>query len=159
MTNFLMFLRQNARMFSSQPGDGEKTQNFRRKKCPIENLHCTHRMQFWETYRKIFAESTKNLRPKIKNKETFQKICFKRTFLPNISHGHLKTVLTTQQDYFRQKSKNFSPKSENTTEIFEDFVKKKIISSKMSSGHKENCFDHHVKKKITKFQTFSLKVH
>ena len=86
-------------------------------------------MQFWQTCRKIFAATLKSLCPKSKNKQTVQKICFQKTTLPNISPGHLKTLLTTQPDYFRQKPERF-PQSLKTTEKFEDFAGKKKFLQK-----------------------------
>ena len=70
--------------FPHSPKTMKKLINFRRKSSPIKNLHWTHRMQFWQTYRQNFAESTKNLRPETKIKETIQGICFQKKTSKNI---------------------------------------------------------------------------
>ena len=102
----------------------------RRKNCRIKNLQCAHRMQFWQRYRKIFAESPKKLCPKTKNKGTFQGIYFQKQTLPKIPLRHLKTVLTTQQEYFRQKSGMFSSNFENNWKIWRFREKRNLFLQK-----------------------------
>ena len=130
--------------FPHSPETVKILRHLRRKNFPIKNLQCAHIMQFWQTYRKSFAESPKNLCPKTKN--TFQKYpldTWKQFWQPN------KIIFDRIPKCF--------PQSLKTTEKFESFVKKKFISSKMSSGHKENSFDHHVKKNLQNSKHFPSK--
>ena len=109
--------------------------NFRRKNSPIKNLHWTNRMQFWETYRKIFAGSTKKLRPTTKTKKQFKKFDSKNKLFQKYPLDTWKQFRQPNKIIFAKNPKCF-PQSRKTTESFEDFVKKKIISPQMSSGHK-----------------------
>ena len=113
--------------FTHSPKTVKILKNIVEKNSPIKNLHCTHRMQFWQTQRKIFAERSKKLCPKSKIKETIPRICFQKTVLPKVSPGHLKTVLTTQQDFYRQKCEKFSSKSQKQRKILKILWKRNLF--------------------------------
>ena len=55
--------------------------NFCRKNSPIKNLHWTHGMRFWQTYRKISAESSKTLCPNPKKFRNNSKNLFSKNNL------------------------------------------------------------------------------
>ena len=135
----------------------KKLINFPRKNSPIKNLHWTHRMQFSQTYPKIFAKSPKNLRPKTKNKETIQGICFQKQTLPKKSPGHLKTVVTTQQDFFSPKIRNVFLKVWKQLKVLKFLWKRKLFLRNCPLDTKKTVLTT-TSKKFTKFQTFSLKV-
>ena len=130
--------------------------NFCRKNSPIKNLHWTYRMQFWQTYRKILAKSPKKLFPNSKNLETIRRNCFQKTTYPKKSPGHLKAVSATQQDYYRQKSKMLSSKSENNWKFWKVCEKEKFFFKNVL-WTEENSFDQHVKKFLQNSKTFPSK--
>ena len=72
-------------------------------------------------------------------------ICFPKKLFQNYPLDNRKQFWQTNQNFFAKNPICF-PHSLKRSENFEDFVKKKSVSSKMTSGHKENSFDHHVKK-------------
>ena len=143
--------------FPHSPKTVRKLIHFCRKDSPIKNLHWTHRMQFWQSCRKVFAESPKRLFPKSRNKETIQKICFQKTTIPKISPGHLKTVLTTQQNFYRQKSEMFSSKSENSWKVWKFREKEKYIFKDVLWTQRDQFWSP-CQKIFSKFRTFALKV-
>ena len=154
---FWSFCASMPEFFPHSPKTVRKLINFCRKKSPIKNLHWTHRMQFWQPCRKIFAAILKSLCLKSKNKQTVQKICFQKTTLPNISPGHLKTVLKTQPIYFRQKSEMFTSKSGNNRKFWR-FCQKEKYFFKNVLWTQTKQFWPPCQKICTNSQTFSLKV-
>ena len=82
-------------------------------------------------------------RPKIK--KHFKEFVFKNKLFRKNPLDTWKQFWPPKKFFFAKNPKCF-PQSLKTTENFEEFVKQKIISSQMSSGHKKNSFDHHVKK-------------
>ena len=76
-------------------------------------------------------------RPKMKEK--VNEFGFEKENLPKKSTGLLKTVLTTQPDYFRQKSELFSSKSENNWKIWR-FCEKNFFLQKCPLDTKKTVF-------------------
>ena len=124
---FWSFCAKVPESFPHSPKTVKKLINFCRKNSQFKNLNWTHRKQFWQTYRKSFAESPKNLCPNSKNLETIRRICFQKTNYSKISPGLLKEVSTTQQDYYRQKSEMFSSKSQKQLKFLKILWERKLF--------------------------------
>ena len=146
MTDFLKLLRQNARIISSRPEDGQKTQKGFVEKTVQSKISTGHiECSFDEPIAKFSLEFQKKLRQKTKLEKQFKEFVFKNKLFQKYTLDTWKQYRQPNKIIFAKNPKCF-PQNLKTTESFEDFVKKKIISPKMSSGHKENSFDHHVKK-------------
>ena len=92
--------------------------------------------------------------PKVK--EQFKEFVFKNQLFQKYPPDTWKQFWQPNQ-INSAKSAKWLPQSLKTTEHFQDFVKKKKLSSKMSSEHKENSFDHHVKNFLEISKNFSSK--
>ena len=154
---FWIFCAKMPECFPRSPRTVKILINFCRKNSPIKNLHWTYRMQFWQTYRKILAKSPKKLFPNSKNLETIRRNCFQKTTYPKKSPGHLKAVSATQQDYYRQKSKMLSSKSENNWKFWKVCEKEKCFFKNVLWTRRKQFWPT-CQKFFTKFQNFSLKI-
>ena len=138
--------------FSSILEKTVKVKFFLRKQTFIEKFCCSSRKHIWHFLWSFCGNvvdfSAHSWKTVTKLKKFIEK---------SVLYKFIKKKIIFNKIIFAKKPKCF-PQSLKTTESFEDFEKKKIICAQMSSGHKENSFDHHVKKIFTKFQTFSLKV-